>query len=59
MMDQELENLKYPIGKYKILVEINEEQIKEWISQISGFPSRLTFKAKDLSEVQLNTPYRP
>jgi len=59
MNDNELEQLKYPIGKYVIPYPITDQHIQEWISILAYLPSRLEKMVTPLSEVQLNTPYRP
>jgi hypothetical protein len=53
-----LEHLKYPIGQVNIPEDISEKNIENWISDIETFPSKLKNLVKDLSEEQLNTPYR-
>jgi len=59
MTDQELEILKYPIGRFLKPSEISIETIAESIECISTFPSRLIAEVLPLSERQLDTPYRP
>jgi hypothetical protein len=53
-----LEHLKYPIGQINIPAEIIDEHITIWISDIENFPSKLEALVQNLSEEQLNTPYR-
>ncbi|WP_435416324.1 YfiT family bacillithiol transferase [Polaribacter aestuariivivens] len=53
-----LEQLKYPIGKTIIPKEISKRNIEEWISVLEKFPQELEFLTKNLSENQLDTPYR-
>ncbi len=59
MTNSELEQLKYPIGKFDCPNEITKEQIKSWISILEHFPNRLENLVQDLSDSQLDTPYRP
>lgn len=59
MENEELEQLKYPIGHYEIRNEITDAHIVEWIGSLESFPERLRRLTKDLSEEQLETPYRP
>lgn len=59
MAIQNLEDLKYPIGKYTKLEIVSEAQIQEWITAIEGFPRILIELTKDLTAEQLNWPYRP
>lgn len=53
-----MERLKYPIGQLQIPKNISVKEIEEWISDIEEFPSKLKNLVKNLSEEQLNTPYR-
>ncbi len=59
MATQNLENLKYPIGKYTKLNEVSETQILEWIETIESLPQILSDITKDLTVEQLNWAYRP
>lgn len=54
-----LEKLQYPIGKYEIPNPITEEHVSEWISVLENLPTRLEEMVNELSEEQLETPYRP
>lgn len=54
----ELEKLQYPIGKYICPDVISEEVLSEWIEDISNFPSRIKNAVNNLSDEQLDTPYR-
>ena len=56
---QNLESLKYPIGKYSKLEDVSEAQIQEWIATIEGLPQILGNITKDLTIEQLSWPYRP
>lgn len=53
-----LEQLKYPIGKYEKPETITGDMLQNCISTIYSFPSRLQEKLKVLGEEQLDTPYR-
>ena len=53
-----LEQLQYPIGKAQIPETISENHIKEWMTILEEFPQKLTDLVNDLSEEQLETPYR-
>ncbi len=55
----DLENLKYPIGRFYTPTSFTPEEIKNWIADIESLPERLAKELSELSEVQLNTPYRP
>lgn len=53
-----MEHLKYPIGKPNIPSEISPNHISEWISVLKEFPKKLEALVYNLSEKQLDTPYR-
>ncbi|WP_368662255.1 DinB family protein [Zobellia laminariae] len=55
----DLEQLKYPIGKFEKPAQITHEQIQEWIHILEMIPEELENLVKDLTEEQLETPYRP
>lgn len=59
MTDQELEQLKYPIGKFVKPNEINEDHIDQWISEIQEFPILLKELTNKLNNDQKNWTYRP
>lgn len=56
---EELEKLKYPIGKPEIPEKISSENIQQWITDISELPGKLNKAVKPLSKEQLDTRYRP
>lgn len=55
----DLEQLKYPIGKFDCPNTITPEHIKSWISILGHFSNRLEKLFKNLTDKQLDTPYRP
>ncbi len=57
--DQELETLKYPIGQFEYTDTDSDNSIQTWIQEIEMLPNRLQHIVSDLSENQLDTPYRP
>ena len=59
MKDQELFNLKFPIGEFKAPEIITSNQIETWISDIEGFPKEIESITKNLSDKELNWIYRP
>ena len=59
MEKQELEKLRYPIGKYSIPDTISSQQIKEWITVLDELPQQFEELVRPLTETQLETPYRP
>nr|WP_299343542.1 putative metal-dependent hydrolase [Allomuricauda sp.] len=59
MDTNELEHLRYPIGKYQIPETITEEHLENWIDILEHLPKRLEALVTPLSDEQLETPYRP
>ena len=59
MEDQELEKLRYPIGKFIRPEIIDEDLIREWINALEEFPARLRALVSGMSDEQLETAYRP
>src|SRR4030095_15176595 len=59
MNEQELYNLRFPVGEYSPKKNIKESDIKEYIAIIEAFPQQVRNAVSTLSEEQLNTPYRP
>jgi hypothetical protein len=57
IMESKLEKLKYPVGKFNP-PEYSQNYIKERINEIAGFPAELKKEVFNLSNDQLNTPYR-
>ncbi len=55
----ELEELKYPIGKFKWPKEVSVISISEYISVIEKFPALLKSEVEKLSEEELLFIYRP
>lgn len=58
-MIDELEQLKYPIGRYAKPEVYTEADIKEWLSVLEALPAWLDLCIENLDEHQLQTPYRP
>ncbi len=59
MEDATLEELKYPIGKFKVPDVITKEQRDQWITILENLPTKYSELVTSLSETQLETPYRP
>lgn len=53
-----LEKLKFPIGEFQKPTIITKEIISNWISEIEIFPTKLINEVSQLSDLQLDTPYR-
>lgn len=55
----DLEKLCFPIGRFVKPAALNEVVIHSFIRDIQIFPERLRIETENLSEQQLDTPYRP
>lgn len=58
-INSELEKLKYPIGKFSAPEVYTPDLIKSYIEILEGFPAKISGEVKNLSQEQLDTPYRP
>ncbi len=58
-MTQNLEDLKYPIGKFSAPKAITPEMRAEWLTTLETFPEKLQGITGDLDDTRLDTPYRP
>ncbi|MDO5608135.1 MAG: putative metal-dependent hydrolase [Capnocytophaga sp.] len=58
-MEQNIEKLKYPIGKFASPENIGKEQLEDWIKTIEEFPSKLKDEVKNLNDNELEKTYRP
>jgi hypothetical protein len=54
----DLERLKYPTGKAVLPEHITKKNIEDWLFVLETFPQNLEFLTCELSENQLDTPYR-
>ncbi|MDD5149652.1 MAG: putative metal-dependent hydrolase [Flavobacterium sp.] len=54
----ELEKLQYPIGKFVAPDLYSNEYLLEKIEEIASFPERLKSEVSQLTNEQLDTPYR-
>ena len=57
-MSLDLEQLKYPIGRYSKPETVSPELIKEWVSYIKALPSWLDACIENLDESHYAIPYR-
>jgi hypothetical protein len=58
-MEINMEQLQYPVGRFKMPVDISETELQDAILIIKGLPSKLADAIEGLSKEQLDTPYRP
>lgn len=56
---QNLDELRYPIGKYQKPEIITPNHLQEWIQTITELPTKLREALSGLDEAQIHTPYRP
>jgi len=54
-----MEDLRYPIGKFKYDGAVTDEQKQSFLSDIAQTPAHLRKAIDGLSDAQLDTPYRP
>ncbi|MDQ7096644.1 putative metal-dependent hydrolase [Desulfosporosinus sp. PR] len=54
-----MDNLRYPIGQFKMSEDVSLDQVEKLIAQIEAVPQLLVDSVKDLKEEQLNSSYRP
>ena len=54
-----MHDLRYPIGTFDFNKEVPVKRVKTLIDQIEALPELLIRAVKNLSQEQLDTPYRP
>ena len=54
-----LEKLKFPIGKCPKIDDVSQNDLKNWITTIEEFPSKIKTLTSNLSVEELNWIYRP
>ena len=59
MTQLNLDQLKYPIGKFVISDRVSDAEIKTWISDIERLPQSLESIVENLYLEELSLPYRP
>lgn len=59
MKASKLENLRYPIGHFVVPDNITDTALADWTAQLEALPAALEHLVKDLTNEQLETPYRP
>lgn len=53
-----LEQLRYPIGKFSFPENVPELEVKSWINELKEFPQQLSEECNKLSDAQLQLCYR-
>lgn len=54
-----LDQLRYPIGKFKWGETYSKSDVEHWVNEIETTPHHLHKAVKGLDDDQLDTPYRP
>ncbi|MFM2377342.1 MAG: hypothetical protein RLZZ165_2439 [Bacteroidota bacterium] len=57
--EQELEALRFPIGRWQQPESVSESELMEFQRTLSSFPAMLRAQVGDLEDFVLDTPYRP
>lgn len=52
-------DLRYPIGRFQLIVPSTDEVRREAVEVIAALPTRMRAAVDRLSDAQLDTPYRP
>lgn len=58
MSAEELEQLRYPIGKFDASQSLTDDQVEQFILSIASLPVRLQEAVANMKAEQLDTPYR-
>ena len=58
-MSKELEHLRFPVGRMQYNGPMDEVTRSQYIEAIAQLPAQMRAKVEQLSEAQLQTPYRP
>ncbi len=58
-MEENIELLRYPIGKFQFKPAVTPEDRKQWIAVLADFPLQLRNTVIELTDEQLDTSYRP
>ncbi len=57
-MDNNMEHLMYPVGRYQKPEAFTQELKNEWLNVLANMPSWLDASIENLDEAQLQVPYR-
>src|SRR5438034_525621 len=58
MLTTEIEDLRYPIGKFKAPESYSKQQVADAIKMLEEFPSKIRNLVAGLDDDKLDTPYR-
>lgn len=59
MQTPDVDSLRYPIGKFAAPDKMTDALLATWTDDIAQLPTRIRRAVANLSETQLDTPYRP
>lgn len=59
METNELESLRYPIGKFTVPENVSESDRKKWISDLEELPNKLRNEINYFTEEMLGSSYKP
>lgn len=59
MTEQELQQLRFPVGTFQCPKDITETHIEHWIETIARFPKEIIELTQHLSDTEKNWVYRP
>jgi uncharacterized damage-inducible protein DinB len=54
-----MDDLRYPVGEFVVDSNVTDDKRAVWIRQIAQAPTAIRDAVRDLSDRQLDTPYRP
>jgi len=57
--EEEIENLKFPIGEFEIPEQVSVENIRDYIDEVARLPQALIDEVEHLDQDQLQMVYRP
>ena len=57
-MDTQGQDPRFPIGRFAVEGDITPERRRGWIARIAAVPARIRAAVADLTDEQLDTPYR-
>jgi uncharacterized damage-inducible protein DinB len=57
-MSDEMEDLRYPLGRWERPAAMDSSQVRNWIDEIQEAPAKLRSAVEGLTDHQLDTPYR-
>jgi uncharacterized damage-inducible protein DinB len=59
LASHELEEIRYPVGRYRAPASISKEDCRQAVFTLAEMPEQLRNAVRSLDDDQINTPYRP